>query len=378
MKMRLYGLLSSMAAAALVVACGSTGDESVFNDPNKQPGDPNGGPNGQFIDHGPHPTSSACVSSLAGAELTPVNLVFMYDKSGSMGNPQENASFDPQKRWIPVGTALKSFLGDKTSQGMNASLAFFPLDGDINVACGGDYQTPRVGLTPLTNPAPLIAAIDATTPAGGTPTLPALQGAIKYAQSIAAKRPNEKTSVVLVTDGYPGLMVNGSFGPGCADNDIAHVAAAAQAAFQGSPSISTYVIGVDSALTNLNSIAAAGGTGQAFMVTVGDPSATKDAFRKALDSIRQVTMSCDFALPPPPNGQKIDTNAVNVVVKDAAGNESVVGYSADCSTGVGWHYDDRGNPQRVQLCASTCQQLQADRTAKINLAFGCLTDQITR
>ena len=101
-KMRFVGVICCMSVAALLAACGSTTDNSEFGDPNN-PNNTPAGPSGPFIDHGPQPTKSACVSSLAGAELTPVNLVIMYDKSGSMGNPAEHPSFDPAKRWIPVG-----------------------------------------------------------------------------------------------------------------------------------------------------------------------------------------------------------------------------------------------------------------------------------
>ena len=109
-----------------------------------------GGDNvGQFHE-GPTSTLDACVMDVKSAALTPVNLVIMYDKSGSMGNPEEHASFDPAKRWLPAGTALKAFATDPSSAGISASLAFFPLDGDVGVACGGDYKTPKVSLTPLT------------------------------------------------------------------------------------------------------------------------------------------------------------------------------------------------------------------------------------
>jgi hypothetical protein len=362
-----------------IAACGTdnTSEFSQDGGSNTNPG-PNNGDGG--FNNGPTGTNDACVNAVKGAELTPVNLVVLYDKSGSMGNPQENASFDPQKRWIPVGTALKAFVTDPTSTGISASLTFFPLDGDINVACGGDYKTTRVKLTPLAagGGAAIAAAIDATTPSGGTPTLPALQGAIAYAKEVAAQRPGEKTSVVLQTDGYPGLLVNGQFGPGCADNDIAHIAAAADAAFKGTPSVSTYVIGVDAALTDLNTIAAAGGTKQAFLVTVGDPVATKASFAAALASIRSFEFRCDFALPPPPDGKELNKNGVNVVLKNAAGQETVLAYNGDCNGGSGWHYDNLAAPARVMLCPASCDAARRDSGAKVSIAFGCITKGIVR
>jgi hypothetical protein len=378
--MRLFGL--SLAAAVVLAACGSNSG-SEFDDPNGN-GNGDGGPNngnGTF-NPGPTGTNDPCVTDVKGAELTPVNLIIMYDKSGSMGNPSEHPSFDPQKRWIPVGSALKAFVTDPaTNGGISASLAFFPLDGDINVACGGDYKTPRVPLTRLTNGGAqaIVNAIDTTTPSGGTPTLPALQGAIAYARDVANQRPGERTVVVLQTDGYPGLKLDdGSFGPGCADNDIDHIAAAADAAFKGSPSIPTYVIGVDAALTDLNRIAAAGGTKQAFLVAVGDPNATKVSFSAALAQIRTFEVQCDFALPPPPDGKELNKNGVNVVFKDANGQETVLAYNSDCQGGAGWHYDNLASPTRVQLCPASCDAAKRDSNAKLSLAFGCITKGIVR
>jgi hypothetical protein len=369
----------SFVVSLAVASCGSQEGSEFDGDggKNTNPG-PNNGDGG--FNTGPTGTNDACVSAVKGAELTPVNLVIMYDKSGSMGNPAENASFDPNKRWIPVGAALKAFATDPSSTGISASLTFFPLDGDITVACGGDYKTPRVPMTPLASGGgtAIVNAIDTTTPSGGTPTLPALQGAIAYAKEIAGKRPGERTVVVLQSDGYPGLLVNGTFQAGCPNNDIPSIAAAADAAYKGSPSIPTYVIGVDTALTDLNTIAAAGGTKQAFMVAVGDPNATKAAFAAALASIRTFEVSCDFALPPPPDGKELNKNGVNVVLKDAQNQETVLAYNSDCNGGSGWHYDNLANPQRVILCPASCEQTRRDSGAKVSLAFGCLTKGIVR
>jgi hypothetical protein len=371
-----FGL--SIAAALAVVACGSS-DGSLF-DGQTSDGKNSGGPNngdGTFSD-GPTSTNDACVSSTMGAQLTPVNLVFMYDKSGSMGDTSNSATFDPNLKWIPVGTGMKSFFADPQSSTMSASLQFFPLGGDLNEVCAAPYNTPKVALSPLTNTTPFVQAIDSTQPNGGTPTLPALNGALEYAKGIAQQRPSEKTVVVLVTDGEPGFGINGQFVPGCPNNDIAHVAALAKSYYQGSPSVPTYVIGVGPALNNLNTIAAAGGTKQAYMVSVGDPNATKSTFLTALGSIRQLEMACDFALPPPPAGKELNEEGVNVVYKDASGQETVLSYNSDCQGGAGWHYDNLASPSRVMLCPNSCNQARSDGLGKLTLAFGCITKGVVR
>lgn len=368
-------LVVTLPLAATVVACSGV-DGSVFQG-NGNPGDTsNPGPQNPVGDingsnGGPSGTNAACVTSTASAELAPVDLVVMFDRSGSMGAMTEG--FDPALKWVPVTTGMKAFFADPSSIGIAASLQFFPEGGDLSAVCNYAYASPMVPLTPLASSAPILAAIDATKPGGGTPTLPALTGAITYAKSVAQQHPTDKTVVVLVTDGEPGFGINGQFAMGCPNNDIPHVAAAAQAAASGTPAIKTYVIGVGPDLTNLNAIASAGGTGQAIMVSVADPTMTKAIFQQALETIRSQTLSCEFPLPPPPGGKTLDPNAVNVVYTNGGGTQNVLTYNGTCAGGVGWHYDDVAAPTKVELCSSTCNSVEADRKGSLLLAFGCKT-----
>ncbi len=355
-------------------ACGSSGD-STFDDGTRA-GDQrgaNGASSGgaQLPEIGPSGTSSACVTEVAGAELAPTNLVFVYDKSGSMGDAA--TGFDPAKRWLPVGSGLKQFFADPYSKTLRATLQFFPLSDDtIETACGHPYGSPVVTLSPASDPA-FIHAIDSMKPSGGTPTLPALVGGIAQANQIAASHPGEKTAIVLVTDGEPGFWDpnQNAFTPGCANNDVAHVADAARAAFTGTPSIPTYVIGVGPKLESLQAVAKAGGTNAAVMVDVNDPAGTKTAIVSALDTIRRREVTCDFAVPPPPAGETLDPYAVNVAI-DAAAGERVLGYSKDCASPEGWRYDDIGAPKRILLCSAACDAAR-ETDGKVTIAFGCKT-----
>jgi hypothetical protein len=371
----------SCALVLGALACsGSNGNvfgpgSSDTSDAGPSVNNPTGGDGGLF-GIGPQGTNAACVTSTAQAQLADADLVVMLDRSGSMGDPAEG--FDPTLKWIPVTTALDAFFTDPNSAGLSASLQFFPQGTDLTSVCAYPYGTPLVALTPLTSAAPLVSTIMATKPAGGTPTLAALQGAISYAQQVAATHPQDRTVVVLATDGDPGFGINGAFAAGCTNNDIPHVAAVAQAAFTGSPSIPTYVIGVGPDLQNLDAIASAGGTGQAMVVPVSNPTQTNSAFEAALNSIRSASLSCQFTIPMPPNGETINPNAVNVVLVDGKGQQTVLTYSADCSNASGWHYDNAAKPTSVELCASACASARSDSGGKITLAFGCYTSGYTQ
>lgn len=370
-------LISSSLAITLIAGCG-TSDDSFFSNPDSTEKTPYKTNNGDFDGNSKseiavNGTSAACVSSIANAALKSANLIFMYDKSGSMGNPAEGGV--AAQKWIPVGTGLKDFFTDAASRGINASLQFFPAKGNLEATCNAAYSTPLVAIAPLSESAGFIKAIEETQPQGGTPTLPALSGALDYAAKVATERPDEKTAVVLVTDGEPGFYDQASqkIVPGCANNDIAHVAERAKSAFSSAASIPTYVIGVGASLTNLNKIAEAGGTGSAYIVEVSDPEKTTSSFAAALASVRAKSAACDFTLPPAPEGKTLDYNSVNVVLASEAGKETVVPYDSSCING-GWHYDDRGAPKKVILCPTSCATAQSSNSGKVSLAFGCATD----
>ena len=364
---------ASLALSILLVACGNDA-ASTFNDP-APPADPSSGvPTGSSLGEiGPKGTASACVNDVVSAELAPTNLVIIYDKSGSMGDAA--TGFDPTMKWLPVGTGMKEFFADPYSKTLRASLQFFPLNDDtIASTCSYAYATPSVPLTIAADPA-FTQAIDTTKPSGGTPTLPALTGAIAYAKQIATARPGDKTAVVLVTDGEPGFWdaTQNAFVPGCVDNDVAHAAAAAKTAFEASPPVPTYVVGVGSKLDSLNAIATAGGTNSAVIVDTADPAKTKTDIVNALGAIRKSEVSCDFSIPPSPAGQELDPYAVNVVLSQSDGSEKVLGYSKACETNDGWKYDDVAHPTRILLCSNACGDARTSSLGKVSIAYGCKT-----
>jgi hypothetical protein len=304
---------------------------------------------------------------------------------------------------------MKSFFADPSSAWISASLQYFPLlpdsvtnapaEGDPNMpsltwqqfwidqACNYPYKTPSVPLTSLSMPKPILDSLAMTQPQGGTPTLPALQGATAYAHDIAIAHPDDKTAVVLVTDGEPGFYIATSINPplghatpGCMNNDVQHVAAAAGDAFKGSPSIETYVIAVGTMIdvTNADKIANAGGTQHAYPIAVNDPTMTANAFTAALASIRSLSFSCNLDFPQAPAGQTIDPTLVNLEFTPSKGSAQVIAQDPACTGGVGWHYDQPSAPKTIILCPSTCDTGRKDLGSKFSLAFGCSTQTVLR
>jgi hypothetical protein len=280
--------------------------------------------------------------------------VFMFDKSKSM---------DDDSKWTSCSMGLKSFFADPKSKGMNASLQFFPLgDNEDAIECSeASYQATQVDMRSLPNASDFATAIDAITPAGGTPTLPALSGAIAYAKQIRATRAAQdqgKVAIVLVTDGEPNHC----------SSSISAVQSAAAAAKNDVP---TYVVGIGK-VKALDKIAVAGGTQKAFIVSTADPTQTATAFQSALATIRGAALSCEYKMPAPPAGKTLDLGTVNVVYTSGAGAADTLTYSKDCAT-PGWRYDNPNAPSKVQLCPTTCNAVKADNAAKIDIELGCAT-----
>jgi hypothetical protein len=273
---------------------------------------------------------------------------------------------DQQSKWTSCVAGLESFFADPVSAGINASLQFFTQPNECSVA---DYATPAVPMTSLPNGTLFKKAISSVSPNGYTPTLPALQGALQYAQSVkAGLTKGEKVAVVLATDGDPNH---------CSTNPNDAAAAAAEVgAFAATmaATIPTYVIGVGTDAANLNAIATGGGTAPPIMVSTNNPTQTTADFLKALNQIKVSALGCNYLLPAPPAGQTLDINAVNVIYTPGGGAPSTLTYSADCSNPNGWHYDSTTAPTQVIMCSGQCAALKADSVgAKVDIAFGCVT-----
>lgn len=222
----------------------------------------------------------------------------------------------------------------------------------------------------------LIAVLSGTEPdpEGGTPTGPALQGALAQAAEWAATHGDRQAVAVLATDGLPTL---------CAPVSIPQVANVARAAVLATPSVSTFVIGVigpddRGAADNLDTIAQAGGTEAAFIVdTQGDVTLQ---FRDALDEIRASRLSCDLLVPEAEPGKPVDYERVNVVL-DGAGGPLTLGYARDWSgcdadpTQGGWYYDqdpdDGGVPGHILICPAACERFKQPGAGSVQIKLGC-------
>jgi hypothetical protein len=202
---------------------------------------------------------------------------------------------------------------------------------------------------------------------GGTPTRPALEGAIQYARSHEMMT-GRRIAIALATDGVPtGCEMNPQ------PNTVAGVSQLARMAAMGG--INTFVIGVGPALMDLNAIAMAGGTNTAYLVEGGNV----DGLVAALKAIQNQAskLACSFAIPPPPANQTLDPNKVNVsfapmgVAPSAATRIPRVANQAACGPMGGWYYNNPMMPTQVNLCEATCRTVNMSPNGELSLQFGC-------
>lgn len=327
---------------------------------------------------------NTCGGSIFEPERLPLDMYFLVDSSGSMAEPTATGA----NKWDLVTSALISFLGDPQNGQINVGIGYFPegvtptcTAGQAGCLCipvinvclanlggsctAGDYSTPSVALQLPPAPARLIDDIQVRAFAGGTPTRAALEGTYQYLESWTAQNPGRKVVAVLATDGEP---------TGCSGNSAADVANLAAAALAGPSHIQTFVIGVGRALANLNQVARAGGTTQAYLTDTA--SDLQSEFSAALDAIRTSAGPCTFEIPEQTDEGSVDPEKVNVRFTPSGSAEATIvaktfGGTADgCGAAGGWHYDDPAHPTRIQLCEASCK---AAVNARMEVQFGCDT-----
>jgi hypothetical protein len=198
----------------------------------------------------------------------------------------------------------------------------------------------------------------------GTPTAPALQGAIEHVKEWQTNHPDRVAVAVFATDGQPEA---------CSPRDIPSIAAIAEAG--KNDSVLTFVIGVGKSLGNLNAIAAGGGTNQAFIVdTAGNAT---QQFLDALNKIRGAALGCQYQIPAPSGGGTVDFNSVNVEYTPGGGQTTripKVNDKGQCpSSGSAWYYDNNSTPTEIVLCDAACSTVAGDANGALKIVLGCKT-----
>lgn len=314
-----------------------------------------------------------CVGALYTGQAVALDIFVMFDQSGSMATKDDGTTM----RMDAVRSALQQFLAAPESAGLGVGIGYFgtqPLACACTSCNAADYAKPAVAVGDLPGQGTALAAsLNAATPTGETPTGAALRGACTYARQVAAARTGHDVVVLLVTDGEPQAPVTSP--KGTCSPTVQDAVAAATECGTGTAKIRTYVLGVGPSLQKLNQIAAAGGTGQAYLVEGGGGT----EILRALNQIRtDAQIPCTLQLPQT-TGAALDLNTVNVVYADANCTMTTFGMVANAGacnplTG-GWYYDDPNQPRSIRLCDASCGQVSAPG-GQLKLSVGCRTQVI--
>jgi hypothetical protein len=310
----------------------------------------------------------ACVGAVASAEPLPVDLFALVDGSSSM----RQATFTGVSKWYATKAAFRDFLSSAPS-GMGFGFSLFPTPGDDTASCVAQHY--RDAALPIADVRQMSGGVldqlEAVTPQGQTPTMPALSAALELATAHALEHHERSVVVVLGTDGLPTT---------CDPVDVRALADLARDALRGPGHVRTLVIAsrslAGSDLRGFDAVAAAGGTSRALSI---DPRADfAGQLSQALGAAATRRVACDLALPEPPQGERIDYDAVNVVLS-AAGSRTTfprVGGAESCSASGGWYYDvdpELGAPSRLNMCKTSCDHLSDTGAAELHIELGCRT-----
>ncbi|HEU4578145.1 MAG TPA: vWA domain-containing protein [Polyangiaceae bacterium] len=400
-----FSIVGCLAAWFAVSGCSSDSDEGgkgstvtgslqgqdgrgpTPRDPDE--GDPRGGPGGAtdltgLIDG--EPQLPECSDQFAPAAARPPLIQFVVDTSGSMNwvaGTQSAPRAGEQSKWQITQQALATAINAMPDD-VAVGVSYFPnvRDGDPRSQCFRPEEAAPLAPLGAAQRALIQQVNDAAAPFGGTPTHGAYRFGIEQLRASPLEGPR---FLLLITDGIPTYTLECQ-GDGRTRVDGKPLVADVKADYDSSQ-IRTFVIGSpgsEDARDELSQMASVGGTASPGCDVAGpsfchfDMTAEPDfskALNAALAEITQSTLACDYALPKPPGGLRLDFNDASVVLESGGSSlrEFERATSSDCASG--WEYGaDRSS---LHLCPSTCSELQGllrqDPNLDVRIKFGCST-----
>lgn len=340
-------------------------------------------------------------------EVSPIAIYIMLDATMSMVGVSLVA-MDGIDKWTPAINAIDQFINDPQSAGLDVALEVFPLDPNdpqagviaLGDCSGTGYNDPAVPMGPLPDNAAAISSfLSNVTPAGmGTPMEGAVNGATQFCanfkQDTTANPEGEDCVVVLVTDGTPENAV-----VMCPTLDINVISDTAGAAYTNN-GVRTFPIGMTGAdFTFLNMVGEksnADCTPDDDATWACDVSQTGGAgLVEALNGIRETVthmetrtemrsqiVDCEWVIPEMAPGQLFNPDKVNFQFTTGVDQPverliKRVDSEEQCQPGVeAWYYDNLEEPTKILVCPDTCETIQAEEQARIDILLGCDTLKI--
>lgn len=339
--------------------------------------------------------SAACAGWGVEAEAEKSVIYFLVDVSGSMGLTAPSTNGDT--KWNVTRAALKTAIG-RLPTAFGVGVAFYP-NMKVNpmldearepTACVDSSGNVPLALATTEQQNKVVSALDGMTPfdTAATPTHDAYKLAVT---ELAGTTLLGRKYLAFITDGQP-TQSEGCIGSGqmCEPTLTEPIVASIKSAFADS-SIQTFIVGSPGSEANactkadvrdwLSLAARAGNTAPASCTDTVAPYCHFDlsqstdfgtALSDALSNITKSLISCKYAVPTPPNSATLANGNVNMVFQSGTGDYLMVLPNSDgtCTSNKGWAYTDASKTE-VEICGTTCDLLQNDPTAKLNIVFGC-------
>lgn len=327
------------------------------------------------------------------ATFSAANVLLVIDKSSSMDDQPEGFELN---KWEALKAALEPAL-TAAPRKMSFGLLLYPFrqQSEIPLDCfEGCCELPaapdaiRVGVEPASSSAgKVMAALEAASPGGGTPTAAALDAALAYYTLGAGKDLKGDKLVLLATDGGPNCGASDAVcsaeqctpnldgvcpaeqGNCCAGEgsyclDAAAVVEKIRALAEAG--VPTFVIGIPGTeryAEYLSEFATAGGvpnphSGAAYYA-VSAAGGVEELTRTFVDITTHLVRSCDVEL------------------GAAAPDRSLLNVAVDCEVvpfqdGGGWGISAEA-PATLKLVGETCQRVRREGARRIDVLYGCPT-----
>ncbi len=345
--------------------------------------------------------SDAC-STLAGldecggtrleATLSPVNVLLVVDKSGSMTDQPQGFSLD---KWSAMKEALGAALSSAPETVRFGLLTYpdaigsmIPLDCEGDLCCAVPDGGDAVNVAVDAGSAEAIgSALAQRSPGGGTPTAAALARALEYFTLGEGRDLDGDRYVLLATDGGPNCNadlscdassctpnlddaaqcagVNCCEGAGefCLD-DQAVVAAIDELRLAG---IFTFVVGIpgtENYTPSLDAFARAGGVPRVgadhdyFAVSAASGVSGLTGVLKSITT--ELLRSCEIELTTRPAQPSLVNVAIDCEVLPKEGDS-------------GWDYDNPEAPTKLVIRGPACEAIKANGARRVDVVYGCTT-----
>jgi hypothetical protein len=307
----------------------------------------------------------ACGTNNVPVMPEPPDILIIQDRSSSMeDNDADNGctgGCGAASKWSEATKAVGNVVM-ATQMNVNWGIKFF----SDNNACDAS-NAPAVGIAPANGTA-VANSIMNTQPGGNTPTRDAIMTGAAYLASLTDTNPK---FLLLATDGLPNCptgcasMSNPSKTCTNTDNPNEDMAAEAAISMAASMGFQTFVIGIGSvasAVNTLNQFAINGGQAQTGAATSYYAATDETALEAALTKIVGLVASCTIPL----TGVPANLTNVAVSVDNASGTPTKV--PEDPTNG--WTYTDATNTA-IQLHGSYCDSIKAGTYSNVQFVYAC-------